>query len=104
MTAYSSRRKPQPSYYAICCDYGSRGREVLGDPEQTRADVVAMIKSGEYQKISFIQFISDGIAEDVTDELLNEAEADLKTEARDRADQIAAQRDHNRDLRKHEVA
>lgn len=97
-------RRIIPAYYAICCDYGRDGLEFIGVPELTKADVIARIKSGEWQNIYCIQLIADGLAEDVTDDLLNAAEAMLKTEARERADQIAAERDHARDLRKHEVA
>lgn len=99
-----ARRKPRPAYYAVCRDYGSIGREILGDPELTRADIIARIASGEYQHIEFIDHVVDGLAEDVTAELIDAAELLLKTESRDRADQIAADRDHARDLRKHEVA
>lgn len=100
-----SRRKPQPSYFVVMVDYGNTGREAVVDPEVTRQGVIARLISGEYRgEISFIHHIADGLQEDVTCELIEAAESALKTEARDRADQIAAERDHARDLRKHEVA
>ena len=40
---------------------------------QTRRDVVACIKSGEYNNIHFIHHIHDGVCEDVTNELLKES-------------------------------
>jgi len=100
MTAHCSfpRSKPMPSYYVVCCEYRT-GREAVVDPELTRSDVIARIKSGEYQNIAFIHHIADGLAEIVTAELINAAELELKTEARDRADRIANERDHNFKLR-----
>lgn len=101
--ALGARRKPQPSYFVVMIDFGRIGREAVVDPELTRDGVIARIKSGEYRgEISFIHHIADGLVEDVTRELIEAAETELKTEARERADQIAAERDHNRDLRKHE--
>lgn len=100
MSAYCSfpRPKPMPSYYVVCCEYRT-GREANVDPELTRADIIARIASGEYQNIDFIHHIADGLAEDVTAELIDAAELELKAEARDRADRIANERDHNRKLR-----
>jgi hypothetical protein len=105
MTAHCSiRRKPQPSYFVVMIDYGKIGREGLTDPELTRAGLIENIKTGQYSgSIEFIHHIDGMLVEDVTAELINEAEADLKTEARDRADQIAAQRDHAQDHRKNWV-
>lgn len=61
------------SYFVVMIDYGRRGREAVVDPEMTRRSVVDRIKSREFDRIAFIHWVHDGIAEDVTNELLNEA-------------------------------
>lgn len=66
------------SYFVVMLDYGRKGREAVVDPEITRREVVARIKSGEYGNIHFIHFVevaSDGWGRvvDVTNELLNES-------------------------------
>lgn len=68
--------KPTPSYFVVMVDYGRKGREAIVDPEVTRAGVVSRLASGEYgQHINFIHHIADGLVDDVTDELFNEAAA-----------------------------
>ena len=100
MSAYCSfpRSKPMPSYYVVCCEYRT-GREAVVDPEMTGGQVLERIKSGEYQNISFIHYVGDGLVEDVTAKFIEAAELELKTEARDRADRIANERDHAHKLR-----
>lgn len=62
------------NYFVTMIDYGRRGREAIVDPEMTRRDVVACIRSGEYKNIAFIHSIKLGeLPEDVTEELLCEA-------------------------------
>ena len=89
-------------YFVVMIDYGRRGREAVVDPEITRREVVSRVASGEYSNISFIHEILDRSVEDVTADIL--AEAALPEIAPDAADLQAAQLDHARDLRKHEVA
>jgi hypothetical protein len=87
-------------------DYGRRGREAIVDPEVTRREVVARVASGEYRNISFIDEIADGVACDVTAEILAEAqipETDLPEIAATGAELQADRFDHARDLRKHET-
>lgn len=104
MTAYCTR-KPQPSYFVVMIAYNGLGQEAVVDPTINRQGVIDRLKSGEYHgEISFIHHIDGMLVEDVTRELIEAAESALKTEARERADSIAAQRDHARDLRKHAVA
>lgn len=74
-------RKPQPSYYVVMIDYGRRGREAIVDPEITRRGVIDRLKSGEYGAVEFIHFIEGGLVEDVTGELVDAAEAELRAEA-----------------------
>ncbi len=74
-------RRITPSYYAVFIDYGRRGLEAVVDPEINRAGVVARIKSGEFQNIAFIHFVDDGMVDDVTVELIDAAELELKMEA-----------------------
>lgn len=63
------------SYYVVMIDYGSKGREAIVDPEITRREVIARIKSGEYRTINFIHHIDtdSGCVTDVTNEFLKEA-------------------------------
>jgi hypothetical protein len=64
------------SYYVVMVDYGRRGQEAIVNPEVTRSGVISRIASGEYgQEISFIHHIADGLVDDVTDEMIAEAEA-----------------------------
>jgi hypothetical protein len=106
------------SYFVVMRDFGGRiglGADVT--PELTRRNIIDRIKSEELDRIVFIHHVADGVAEDVTAELIDEAEAELKAvlqdeilaavEAFDSEDgllhphpQFAAW-DHERDLRKH---
>ncbi len=67
---------PSHSYFVVMVDYGRRGLEAIVDPEVTRAGVISRLASGEYgQHIAFIDYVADGLVEDVTNELFDEAEA-----------------------------
>lgn len=69
------------SYYVVMIDYGRLGLEAIVQPEVTRREVVARIVSGEYQDISFIHLVEDGLVDDVTTELLDEAEQIIREAA-----------------------
>jgi len=62
------------SYFVVMVDYGKRGQEAIVDPEMTRRGVIARLVSGEYGHVNFIHHIEDGLVEDVTNELFDEAE------------------------------
>ena len=62
------------SYFVVMIDYGKRGREAIVDPEVTRREVISRIVSGEYGHVNFIHHIDNGLVEDVTNELFDEAE------------------------------
>lgn len=66
-----------PSYFVVMIDLGGRyGREAIVDPEITRNGVISRIKSGEYSDVLFIQYVQPGqVPQDVTDDLIGEAEA-----------------------------
>lgn len=72
------RRKPNHSYFVVMVDYGKRGLEAIVDPEITRREVVARLRSGEYKHVAFIHHVDGGLVEDVTDELFEEAGAEDK--------------------------
>jgi len=76
-----NRRKPNHSYFVVMIDYGRRGMEAVVDPEITRRGIIDRLKSGEYKNVVFIHHIDAGLVEDVTSELIDEAEAALATEA-----------------------
>lgn len=61
------------SYYVVMIDYGKRGLEAIVDPEITRREVIDRIATGEYDDFLFIHHIHDGVCEDVSDELMREA-------------------------------
>jgi hypothetical protein len=61
------------SYFVVMQDFGRGGLEATVRPEETKRDIIDLIKSGEYEKIAFIHRVHDGIAEDLTEELLAEA-------------------------------
>jgi hypothetical protein len=67
-------RRIIPEMYLVMIDYGQRGWEAVTDPEITRAGIVDRLRSGEYQNVSFILRIVDGLADDCTDELIEAAE------------------------------
>lgn len=92
------------SYFVVMIDHGSKGLEAVVDPEVTRRGVVDMLKSGERKHIVFIHHVDGLYVEDVTDELFDEAEAELRTFSRpDELDRQAADFDRARDYRKHET-
>jgi len=86
-------------YFVVMIDYGRRGREAIVDPEVTRREVVARVTSGEYTNISFIHEIADSSVQDVTSDIL--AEANLPHVEPEEIDLQAVRLDHLRDLRKH---
>jgi hypothetical protein len=63
-------------------DFGRRGLEAIVQPEITRREVIARIKSGEYRDIAFIHHVDGLLVEDVTSELIDAAELELKDEYR----------------------
>lgn len=70
------------SYFIVMIDHGKRGLEAVVQPEITRREVVARIKSHEYQNIVFIHHVDGLFVEDVTSELIDAAELELKDEYR----------------------
>ncbi len=71
-------------YYVVMIRYARRytdkgtlipaADEAVVDPDISRREVVARIRSGEYKNIRFIHEVRDGIVTDVTDEIQSEAE------------------------------
>ncbi len=79
------------SYFVVMIDYGKNGLEAIVRPDETRREIVALIKSSEYKNIAFIHFIDDGMVDDVTHELIDLAELELKEDCRAaRAQEVAA--------------
>lgn len=102
----SRLKRTTHSYFVVFVDFGRKGIEAIVNPENTRRDVVAKIKSGELKNIVFIHHVDGLFVEDLTAELIDEAEAELKAEgpALIPVDRQAAYFDHAHDLRKNEVA
>lgn len=66
------------SYYVVAIDYGRNGVEAIVDPEITRREVIARLKSGEYKNLAFIHHITmNDVPQDVTLELLTEARDEM---------------------------
>jgi hypothetical protein len=86
-------------YFVVMIDYGRRGREAIVDPEVTRREVVARVTSGEYRNISFIHEIVGSTVQDITSDILSEA--NLPEIEAEEIDLQAARFDHLNDLRKH---
>ncbi len=94
------------SYYVVMEDHGKRGLEAIVHPEDTRRTIVEMLKSGESKHVVFIHHVDGLFIEDVTSEIFDEAEAELRHPTFDRpnaADRQAFAFDHARALR-NEVA
>jgi hypothetical protein len=62
-----------PHYFVAMLDYRSAGQEAIVDPSMDREAVISRLKSREYKDVVFIHEIKDGIATDVTLELIGEA-------------------------------
>jgi hypothetical protein len=100
----SPRLRITHAYYVVMEDRAS-GMEAIVHPEETRRDIVARLKSGDYApQIAFIHHVDGLFVEDVTIELFNEAEIALREDAyASRADRIDNTRDHNRKLAREAV-
>lgn len=72
--------RPTHSYFVVMIDYGQRGLESVVHPEDTRRDIVAMLKSGESKHVVFIHRVDGLSIEDVTDEIFDIAEAELRAD------------------------
>lgn len=97
-----------PDYYLVMEDFGRKGRQAIVDPEHTRRDIVDNIRTKQYGAIAWIHHITEDGVEDVTNALLHEAGFYAEPTETDRImsrfDQLIAQLDHDRDVRKHEEA
>jgi hypothetical protein len=67
------------SYFVVMQDFGRRGLEATVHPEDTKRNVIDMIRAGEFKPIVFIHRIQDGICEDLTEELMLEAQEEQTT-------------------------
>jgi len=74
-------KRVKHSYYVVMVDLGQLGLEAIVQPEITRREVINRIKSGEYRDVVFIHHVDDLLVEDVTHELIEAAEAELKERA-----------------------
>jgi len=74
-------KKISHSYFVVMCDYGKRGLEAIVHPEDTRRDIIDQIAHGEYKHVVFIHHVDGLYIEDVTDELFDAAERELRAEA-----------------------
>jgi hypothetical protein len=83
-------------------DYGRHGREAVIDPEHTRRKIgLATFSHRLTARSSSSNFVDGNFIEDVTAEIVAEAGANIEAEPINR---LALVFDHDRDLRKHEVA
>ena len=71
-------RKISHSYFVVMINHFQRGLEAIVHPEDTRRDIVAMLKSGEFKHVVFIHHVDGLYIEDCTDELFEAAELELR--------------------------
>ena len=81
-------KRTKHSYFVVMQDYGTRGLEAIVQPEITRRAIIDRIKSGEYRDIVFVHHVDDLLVEDVTAELVDAAEEELKDEHRERRELV----------------
>ncbi len=64
-----------PHYFVVMEDFRSAGQEAIVHPEYDRAEIIRRLKTRDYKDVAFIHeiHIHDGIAKDVTLELIGEA-------------------------------
>ena len=69
-------RKVMQSYFVVMTDLGGRlGCEACVNPEETRAAIAARIARGDYfGDIVFVHHVADGLVEDITSDIMDEAE------------------------------
>ncbi len=95
-------------FYILMIDYGRRGLEAVCQPELTRRAIVEqacdVIKSAD-RSIAFVKYVDGNFIEDVTADIMDEAETEIVSVGlATNAQREMARRDHARDLRKHSVA
>jgi hypothetical protein len=64
-------------YFIVMQNFGRRGLEATVHPEETKREIIDLIKCGEYETIAFIHRIHDGMVEDLTEELLAQAAEEI---------------------------
>lgn len=62
------------NYFVVMRDHGKFGREAIVDPQHTRRNIIDLIATGEWSDVIFVHEIVDGLAVDVTDEIIAAAE------------------------------
>jgi hypothetical protein len=62
-----------PSYFVVMQDFWSAGTEAVVALEIDRAEVISRLKTRDYRDVMFIHHVHDGVADDVTLELIGEA-------------------------------
>jgi hypothetical protein len=93
-------KRTSHSYFVVMEDLGQRGLEAVVTPETTRRAVVEFIKNGNYRNIVFIHHVDGLFIEDVTSELIDAAELELKEAYLAKAMRELNTIDHAQDLRK----
>lgn len=96
------------SYYVCMVDYGKSGQEATCNPEDTRADIVDLVRrtlKRDGMDISFVHYVENGNFEDVTEDIVAEASVEREVPSWDelherlvdmRADMICDHRKHER--------
>lgn len=94
------------SYFVCMQDTGRHGLEANVQPEITRREVVSRLVTGEYRDVAFIHHVDGLFVEDLTIEIMAEAEAERGFVAQAMSDvtRTEAGIDRVADYRKHERA
>ena len=62
-----------PNYFVVVEDFRTAGMEGIVQPELDRAEIIRRLKTRDYKDVVFIHHVHDGVADDVTLELIGEA-------------------------------
>jgi len=71
-------------FYILMIDYGRDGREAIVNPEETRRGIVSEVRTilAEGRKgIAFVKFVDGDSIEDITQEIIHEAQDALAMDA-----------------------
>lgn len=103
------RQAINQTLYFIECDFGRNGRAFveIDRDRNSRSAIIEDIGAGEYRDVLTVLEANpvSGACRDVTDEIMGEVSfAAAMSAIREVMDPQAARFDHQRDLRKHEVA
>lgn len=108
MSAHCSRQVVEETFYILMVEYfgATRGRQSIVDPEQTRRSIVSEVRdilASTDREVAFVYRFHDGSYEDVTQDVILEAQLSAISDAM-AEDPMAARFDHARKLKAEFIA